>query len=406
MYRIAAATAALLSTAAIAQAGGLDRNQTTTSILFESGTYVELGYTSVSPSVSGALAANGTPSGDISPSFGYATLGYHHDINDTLSFSLIVDAPYGADVSYPGTVASTLYPFAGSRAEVRSQQLTAALRYQLTENFSAYGGLRALRLQGEADVTAFVGPNTTPVTVPGLGVVPPGTLQTGFNYTLRAESDWEYGYMLGAAYEMPEIAMRVALTYFSEIEATLTGTEGASAVGALTTGGAAALLNQPVPAANIAPTSFKVTMPQSVLLEAQSGIAEGTLLFGSVRWTDWEGFQIRPNRYPAGSLVSYTDDVWTWNIGLGRRVSEDLALSATLGYEAEQDGFSGNLGPTDGRLSIGLGAEYTVGAMSIAGGIQYSMIGDAQTAGAGNTLLANFNNNDALAVGIRIGYQF
>jgi long-chain fatty acid transport protein len=388
MYRIAAATAALLSTTAIAQAGGLDRNQTTTSILFESGTYVELGYTSVSPSVSGALAANGTPSGDISPSFGYATLGYHHDINDTLSFSLIVDAPYGADVSYPGTVASTLYPFAGSRAEVRSQQVTAALRYQLTENFSAYGGLRALRLQGEADVTAA----TTAVNVPGLGLVP-----AGFNYTLRAESDWEYGYMLGAAYEMPEIAMRVALTYFSEIEATLTGTEGFNTgIG----------LNQPVPAANIAPTSFKVTMPQSVLVEAQSGIAEGTLLFGSVRWTDWEGFQIRPNRYPAGSLVSYTDDVWTWNIGLGRRVSEDLALSATLGYEAEQDGFSGNLGPTDGRLSIGLGAEYTVGAMSIAGGVQYSMIGDAQTAGAGNTLLANFNNNDALAVGIRIGYQF
>ncbi|WP_416915831.1 MAG: OmpP1/FadL family transporter [Roseicyclus sp.] len=381
MYRFAAATAALLASTAIAQAGGLDRNQTTTSILFESGTYVELGYTNVSPSVSGALASNGTPSGDISPSFGYATLGYHHDINDTLSFSLIVDAPYGADVSYPGRVATTGYPFAGSRAEVRSQQVTAALRYQLTDSVSAYGGIRALRLQGEADVSAAT------------------STAGGFNYTLRAESDWEYGYMLGAAYEIPEIAMRVALTYFSDIEATLTGTEGAATVGL-------AALNQPVPAANISPTSFKVTMPQSVLLEAQSGIAEGTLLFGSVRWTDWEGFQIRPNRYPAGSLVSYTDDVWTWNIGIGRRVTEELALSATLGYEAEQDGFSGNLGPTDGRLSIGLGAEYTVGAMSIAGGIQYSMIGDAQTANAANTLLANFNNNDALAVGIRIGYQF
>ncbi|MDA0187584.1 MAG: hypothetical protein O3C59_08935 [Proteobacteria bacterium] len=45
--------------------------------------------------------------------------------------------------------------------------------------------------------------------------------------------------------------------------------------------------------------------------------------------------------------------------------------------------------------------------MSIAGGIQYSMIGDAQTEGTpAGTVLANFNDNTATAIGIRIGYQF
>jgi long-chain fatty acid transport protein len=106
-------------------------------------------------------------------------------------------------------------------------------------------------------------------------------------------------------------------------------------------------------------------------------------------------------------LVSYTDDVLTWNLGIGRRINENLALSASVSHEAEQGGFSGNLGPTDGRTSIGLGAEYTMGAMTIAGGVQYSMIGNAQTEGAtAGTVLANFNDNSATAVGIRIGYQF
>jgi long-subunit fatty acid transport protein len=375
MYRIAAATTALLASTAIAQAGGLDRNQLGTGILFEQGTYLELGYSFVDPTVSGVLAAAPVPSGDMSESYGFTTLSYHHDLSETLSFSLIVDAPYGADVAYP---AGGNYPFQGSRAELRSQQITAALRYELNENVSVYGGLRALALQGnDLYVSAITG--TAPL--------------SGFSYSLDAESDWEYGYMLGAAYEIPDIAMRVALTYFSEIEATLTGRQGVAAT--------------PLTAiATTAPVTFKVTMPQSVLLEAQSGIAADTLLFGSVRWTNWDGFNITPGAYPAGALVSYTDDVWTWNLGIGRRVTENLALSATVGYEAQLGGFAGQLGPTDGRLSLGLGAEYTIGNVSIAGGVQYTDIGNAQTANSAGAALANFNDNDAIAFGLRIGIQF
>lgn len=383
MNRIAAASAALLATTALAQAGGLDRNQTTPGILFEDGTYLELGYSFVNPTVSGELDALPVPSGDIAPSYNFVTLSYHHALSDDLSLGLILDAPYGADVAYPS---GGSYPFAGSQAQVRSQQLTLALRYSLTDNVSVYGGLRALRAQA----------NDVYVTAPSGG---------GFSYRLDADSDTSYGYMIGGAYEIPEIALRVALTYYSEIGLDFSGPEGIAPA-------------QGLPRASI-PTSgqgggiadFAVTMPQSILLEAQSGIAPGTLLFGSVRWTNWDGFFIQPGRYPPGGtgrLVDYENDVWTWSLGVGRRINDDLAVSASLGYEAQLGGFSGNLGPTDGRMSLGIGAEYQISdTVSLAGGVQWSKIGDAQTEGSPEgTVLANFTNNDALAAGIRLGIQF
>lgn len=373
MKKITLAGAALLASTAIASAGGIERTGFTTGILFEEGTYVELSYGSISPSVTGNVT--GVPavaSGDISPTYNSVSLGYHQDITDALSFSLVIDEPVGADVAYP---TGTGYPFAGSTAELSSRQITAALRYELNDNFSVYGGIRGVQVSGDVYVS-------TPL----------------FAYALSAESDYELGYMVGAAYERPDIAMRIALTYFSEVDLSLSGVESPAGAG---TPEAAILAVAPA-------TTFNNTLPQSVLLEAQSGIAANTLLFGSIRWTNWDGYAITPNAYPtpSGNLVDYDQDVWTYSLGIARRLNENWAVSATLGYEAEQDGFSGNLGPTDGFTSIGLGAEYTQGNMSIAAGVRYVMIGDANTILAAGPVTSDFYDNDVVAFGLRVGFNF
>ena len=373
MKKITLAGAALLASTAIASAGGIERTGFTTGILFEEGTYVELSYGSISPSVTGNVT--GVPavaSGDISPTYNSVSLGYHQDITDALSFSLVIDEPVGADVAYP---TGTGYPFAGSTAELSSRQITAALRYELNDNFSVYGGIRGVQVSGDVYVS-------TPL----------------FAYALSAESDYELGYMVGAAYERPDIAMRIALTYFSEVDLSLSGVESPAGAG---TPEAAILAVAPA-------TTFNNTLPQSVLLEAQSGIAANTLLFGSIRWTNWDGYAITPNAYPtpSGNLVDYDQDVWTYSLGIARRLNENWAVSATLGYEAEQDGFSGNLGPTDGFTSIGLGAEYTQGNMSIAAGVRYVMIGDANTILAAGPVTSDFYDNGVVAFGLRVGFNF
>jgi long-subunit fatty acid transport protein len=383
MFRFAAASAALLASTAIAQAGGIERAGQSPAFLFEEGTYVELSYSWANPSVSGvqtldaavAGAPIGSQSGDMAPAYSFWGLSFRSDLSDNLSFALIFDEPIGADVNYAGVGAPPGYLYTlgtGSQAEINSRQITAALRYEFDNGFSVYGGLRGV--QADGNVSLFNG------------------------YTMTATGSDELGYMVGAAFERPDIALRVALTYYSATTHSFAATE-----------------------AGVFNTSFQTTIPQQVLLEAQSGVAPGTLVFGSVRWTDWSEFDITPDvfsdgvpdgNYGANSLVSYDNDSWTWTLGGARVLNDNWTLLGSLTYEAQQGGFSGNLGPTDGRTSVGLAARYTQGPLRVTAGVSYSWIGPAETeaptalGAPPGTEFAQFRDNHALGFGLRIGYSF
>ncbi|MEJ6394473.1 outer membrane protein transport protein [Gymnodinialimonas sp. 2305UL16-5] len=381
------AIAALLTTTSLATAGGVERQAQSPAILFEDGNYVEFSYTFTNPDVSGtqlvtatATSLAGSDSGDVAPSFSYTSLSYVHALSDDVSVALIVDSPIGADVDYaPNGGSGYLYGSgAGSQAEIRSRAITAAVRYSLNDNISIYGGLRAVEAEGS--VALFNGS---------------GGLGTTSRYQMDAESDYELGYMLGAAYERTDIALRVALTYYSATEHTFDAVETDN------TG----TFN----------TEFETTIPQQVLLEAQSGVAEGTLVFGSIRWTEWTEFDITPTIYAdnisgGSALVDYDDDVWTYTLGGARRITDELALLGSITYEASQGGFAGNLGPTDGRTSIGLGARYETGPWRLTGGVNYTFVGDATTEAPNpfpdGTSFGDFEDNDAVSFGLRVGYSF
>jgi long-chain fatty acid transport protein len=379
------ATALLLASTGLVSAGGIERNPQTTAILFEEGTYLEFGYNYVSPRVSGTQvlpfpgSVVGSSSGDMAPAYSFSSLAYRTDITDALSFALILDEPIGADVDYTGLGATPGYLYRtgfGSQAELRSHQVTLAARYEMPNGFSVYGGARIVGFEGQVDLFN-------------------GTGGGAARYTLDAEASTEIGYMLGAAYERPDIAMRVALTYYSETNHDITASE--------TTG------------LGTTPTTFQTAVPQQLLLEGQTGVAEGTLVFGSIRWTDWTEFMLSPPVYVAGvssgrALVEYEKDVFTYVIGGARVLNDQWTLLGSLTYEAEQDVFSGNLGPTDGRTSIGIGARYTQGNMRITGGINYTWIGEAETQAPApvpvGTQFSSFTGNSAIGVGLRVGFSF
>ena len=340
--------------ATAAQAGGLDRSGQGIGVIFEGGGYVELSYGTVSPSVTGTFGG-AVSSGDIAPTYAQFSLGVKTDINSKVSLALIMDQPWGASVSYPASAAP--YPFAGTDAAVTSQAITAIGRYKFSDRLGVHAGLRLETLNGEA-------------TIPAAG------------YALDVTGGGGTGYLVGVSYEIPDIALRVALTYNSEVTQTLTGTE-----------------------AVVVPASFDVTTPQSVNLDFQTGIAADTLLFGSVRWVDWSEFDISPPVYvgaTGGPLVSYSNDVVTYSLGVGRKFSDSFSGSISLGYEAAQGGTASNLAPTDGYFSVQLGGKYTSGNMSISGGVRYVMLGDTTT----ETIAADFSGNTALGVGLKVGYSF
>jgi long-subunit fatty acid transport protein len=376
MKKITLAGAALLASTAAASAGGVERSAQSVAILFEEGTYAEFSFAWVDPEVSGVSqipfgpSPAGSMSGDIAPSYTTLSFGYRRDLTDQLSMALIYDNHIGADVNY--SPSAYLYGAgAGSTAEIEGNSLTALLRYEFPSNFSVYGGARISRVSG--DVALFNG------------------------YTMTSDTSTAYGWVLGAAYERPDIALRVALTYNSAIDHDFDVLE-------------AGLFN----------TTFSTTIPESVNLEFQSGVAENTLVFGSIRWVNWPQFDITPDVFSDGvpnglygpnSLVDYDNPSTTYTIGVGRRFNENWSGSLSYVYEESQGGFSGNLGPTDGRQGVGLGLRYETGSgMSISGGVQYSWIGSAVTeapapAPAGTTYGA-FSGSTSIAAGLRVGFNF
>lgn len=339
----------MLTTTA-ATAGGIDRSGQSVGAIYEDGRYVELSYGMVTPSVSGTFThplAGELGSGSVAPSYSSVGLAFKTDINDKVSLALIIDQPFGADVDYD----TAGYPLTGTAAQVKTVAITAVGRYKFNENLSVHFGPRYLTASG--DYTAVV--NGVP------------------QYASTYSSGNGAGYVAGMAYERKDIAMRVALTYSSAIDLELDGTVG----------------------------DLTATMPQSVNLEFQSGVAADTLVFGSVRWAEWSEGHITDTL--AGELVSWDDDVMTYTLGVGRKFSDSFSGALSVGYEKALGGASSNLSPTDGYTSVSLGGTYTMGnGVELTGGVRYIMAGDATT----ETIGASFEDNSAVAVGLKIAYTY
>ena len=366
MKKLALAVAALGADTP-AYAGGLERTPQSMAVLFEDGRYLEFSFGYVDPNVSGDLTVAPTVtvnSGGMLSSYANLGAAYKADLNESLSYALIFDQPYGANTAYP---TATPYPFAGSTAEVKSNALSGILQYNFDSGMSVYGGLRLQSLQAEAFL-------------PPLG-----------NYTITSNTDYQLGYLAGVAYERPDIALRVALTYHSEVEHELDLTENS--------------LSPIIAPAGEETNTENVSMPQALNLEFQSGVAENTLVFGSVRWVEWSETVIDPTLYQNAAqprpLVFFDDDRITYTLGLGRRLNETWSVLGSVSYEENTGSLTGNLGPTDGFASIGVGTVYTKDNVKITSGIRYVDVGDATT-----FVNADFSGNSAIAAGVRVGYSF
>ena len=81
-------------------------------------------------------------------------------------------------------------------------------------------------------------------------------------------------------------------------------------------------------------------------------------------------------------------------------------MAASIGYEKSEGGFSSNLGPTDGNKSLALAATYSRDNVKITTGIRYINIGDAETEAGLASPAATFEDNDAVAIGVKVGFTF
>lgn len=263
-----------------------------------------------------------------------------------------------------------------TNVSISSQNFTGLLGVKLGEkkNIQIYGGPTIQRLEGDVHLRG-------------------NAYKTASGYDANITRDTAYGWMAGIAYLKPEIALKAALTYRSEIDHDVDVTENFPALGA----------------AGVGTNEITITMPKSVNLDFQTGLNPTTLLTAKARWVPWSDFAIKPKIYGSASglnLVSYDDDAWTAEVGLGKKLSPQLAISGAVGYDSGAGNPITSLGPVEGNWNVGLGAKYNLTPeWAISGGVKYLMFGDAKAKLPDGSIVGDFQDNDGWVYGLRLSYQ-
>ena len=290
-----------------------------------------------------------------------------------------------------------------TKVEVNTQNLSFIAGFQPTENWNIYAGPVYQTVKGDLSLRGQA-----------------YSIFNGYDADIKETSG--VGWLAGLAFQIPDIALKASLTYRSEIDHDVNINENIPTLPALTL-----LPNGAAAAAGIAAASgeTKITTPQSVNLDFQTGIMANTVAFANVRWVDWSSFSIRPYKFgllsdavgplvqrPNGfNLVEYSDDQISATVGVGRKLSEQWAGNVSVGWDSGAGNPVSTLGPTEGYWNVGLGVQFSPAPnYFIAGGVKYFMLGDAKAqTGAqagGNEYVANFEDNDAIAYGLKMGYRF
>ena len=420
-------TAMVLATlpATGAFAAALDRSGQSMSAFFQPGNYFEAGLSVLDADVSGTTKANypnaalpllsNTSVGEMADSYQFAHAALKLQLADQLSFGLIYDQPFGAKATYstdtaklpaalPGAAAALQGQGAfhngtqGTSVEVETQNLSMILGFQPNKNLNFYAGPVYQTVKGNVQLrgTAYGGSATF----------------GGYNADIKETGD--IGWLAGAAYQIPDIALKASVTYRSEIDHSTHLNE---------------TFNAPSLFAGLNAVPSKettITTPQSVNLDLQSGIMADTVAFANIRWVNWKDFSIQPDKFttaskhravqastgkPEFALVAYTDDQWSVNAGVGRKVTDKWAGNVSVGWDSGAGNPVSTLGPTEGYWNLGVGVQYSpTPATFIAGGVKYFWLGDAKAQAASQfdtpNYVAEFEDNNAIAYGLKMGYRF
>lgn len=463
MKHFASASAALLLSTSLVSAAGLDRSGQGIGAIFADDQTASLSFGVIQPNVVGRDAAGN--SYDVGDTYTQLGFSYTHVLTEQASVALIFDQPYGANVDYRTDPATSA--LGGTGADLSSESLGIVGKFQFNERFSVFGGIKAERvradvsLNGTAYANAIVTPSSVAPTaaagfngniagtglpnlsadaaeaiingdqdaindftatygaalgIAGAGLTPAAfaglpaaaqaqiiaagaqggidglqgavaTGQAGFfagdGYNFKMENSTKPVFLVGAAYEIPDIALRFALTYHFETEHSADTTE--------------TILG------NTIRGEVDYVTPQSVNLDFQTGIAEGTLLTASYRWTEFSAVDVVPD-FLGADLVNL-DDGERYTIGIARQFSDSFAASATFLYEPEGDDLVSPLGPTNGLMGLTLGGRYTNENVTLSGGVNYSVLGDA-SASVGGTGVADFEGSSSVGIGFNAAFTF
>ena len=381
-----------LSTTA-AHSGGWETGRLDTSFLYEDGNYVELSYGNLNYSVNGTTQADVThpmAKDQTRTSFSAKFQLGDFDIGLTSfgSGAIQMDGQNPAttqtDTNHLYYSNSAYYPLLVSvvpSADVKLDTQAIMGRYSLNDNWSATVGLRQAKLKASTVTTLAA------------------------EYAIDATN--KTGMVYGIAYEIPKYALKVEVLQSEAITMGLTGT--------------ATNANFPAPF-DLAATA-QLNIPEATTLKIETGIAENTLLMVSAHRVKWATSQIVvdvagvpniPNLIADDSLDTGSNfsDSTSYSVGLGRKLSEDTAVSLTYSWE---DGAGAEAGSpftmSNGSKTLSAGVKHKIDALTISAGVSYTKAGDVNVThmtgpNAPSGYTASYAGNSVTAFGLKVGYNF
>lgn len=393
-----------------ATAGGFSRGTADTDILYESGDFVmragvlyvapQRGYDTItySPLAPGPLAGATISSTDgvHSDSYTVPTGAVKFQLRDNVSCAGTATQVFGAGATYGPE--SILAGQIGDGTGTVSEGFTS-MEYAATCGVSFKVGPGNVWLIGGAYMQDF----DYSQTVSFLSAAPVDAALWGTQATLRFDDKFRAGYRIGAAYEIPEIALRAQLLYRSGVTHSPSTSEGTFT-----------FIGGTVPAFG------QGTLPQSVELKVQSGIAPGWLAFGSVKWTDWSVLQtldytiVGPPAPLGGpkTLEYFWRDGWTVNAGIGHAFNEKVSGSVSLTWD---QGVSTTEDAMTDTWTVASGVSYKSGKseLRVGGAVSYLTAGSvaatapaAMGSGPGNSFAYTVDGDWVYSVGGSLKVSF
>ena len=175
-----------------------------------------------------------------------------------------------------------------TKVKVDTQNISMIFGFQPIANLNFYGGGVYQTIKGNVSLRGQA-----------------YSLYNGYDANIKETGG--VGWLAGAAYQIPDIALKASVTYRSEIDHDVNINESIPTLGAL-----ALLGDDGVAAAKaIAAASGKttITTPQSVNIDLQTGIMANTIAFANLRWVNWKDFSIQPLKFgkvsqAVGSIIN------------------------------------------------------------------------------------------------------
>lgn len=393
-------------------AAALDQSGQSILPFLENGNYVEVNATAVDADISGKIRNHpelvndpqNLNSGNMGNSFQYYSAVLKLQLTDRISFGLLYDQPFGADITYPmqsnNTFSDNEFTQQGTSVNVDTESISMILGVSPFSNFQVYGGAVYQSVKGDVALRG-------------------NSYSVAFNgYDAEFKKNHVVGWLAGLSYQISDVALKAALTYRSKIDHEMQVTE--------------TQFGQPLEATT--PSKTRISTPQSVNIDFQTGVYKDTLLYTNLRWVNWKDFHIRPTQFGAVTeyltgvvsngaytggfdLDSYQKDQWTVNVGLGHQFTEKWSASTEVSWDSGTGDPASTLNPTKGSWGLGLGAQFNPAPnYFIAAGVKYFWLGDV-VAEDGTYYIpvagikpiaeqADFKDNSAIAYGLKIGYHF